>query len=213
MSSIEHLSAHHGDFAAFRDVMIETSAGRFGPLWWGVWDQYIGAPTSVVDLGTGPGLLLPMLRERLPDAALTGVDMQPLMLETAHQHAAQAGARLVEADLAEPLPLPDASADAITLVMVLHELLFPPALLDEVVRILRPGGRVMLYDWVKRPLRDYLDADAELDEDTLQHFREHCLFSTEDLTFLTQQTGMSVREVVGRRGGNFAIIVAEKSAG
>ena len=70
MSSIEHLSAHHGDFAAFRDVMIETSAGRFGPLWWGVWDQYMGAPTSVVDLGTGPGLLLPMLRERLPDAAL-----------------------------------------------------------------------------------------------------------------------------------------------
>ena len=210
MSSIEHLSAHHGDFEAFRDVMIETSAGRFGPLWWGVWDQYIGAPASVVDLGTGPGLLLPMLRERLPDAALTGVDMQPLMLETARQHAAQAGAALIEADLAEPLPLPDACAEAVTLVMVLHELMFPPSLLDEVVRILRPGGRVLLYDWVKRPLRDYLNEDSALDEGTLQHFREHCLFSGDDLEFLLERAGLQPLERIGRRGERFAIVVAEK---
>ncbi len=31
--SLSHLQAHHGDFSRFRDVMIETAVGRFGPIW------------------------------------------------------------------------------------------------------------------------------------------------------------------------------------
>ncbi len=212
--SLNHLQAHHGDFASFRDVMIETSVGRFGPIWWGVWDQHVRAegPVTVVDLGCGPGMLLPQLRQRLPQARLIGVEVQPVMLETAREVAADCGAEIVTADLAAALPLADGAADVVVAVMSFHELQFPPPLLDEVFRLLKPGGIFVLYDWVKRPLSAYL-GDKELSEDLLQHFREHCLFSTEDLTFLTQRAGMSVREVVGRRGGNFAIIVAEKSAG
>lgn len=208
---MDHLLAHHGDFAAFRDAMIETSAGRFGPIWWGVFDQHIAAEphASIIDLGTGPGLLLEMLRERLPEAGLTGVEVQPVMLQTAYQTAARCGATIVEADLAGPLPLPDESADIVTAVMVFHELVFPPALLSEAVRILRPGGTLVLYDWVKRPLGDYL-RDQELTPSLLQHFREHCLFTADDLTFLLTREGLEIIEVVGRRGGNYAIAVARK---
>ncbi len=35
--SLPHLQRHHRDFTAFRDAMIETAVGRFGPIWWGVW--------------------------------------------------------------------------------------------------------------------------------------------------------------------------------
>ncbi len=209
MSSIQDLAGHHGDFAAFRDLMVETSAGRFGPLWWGVWDSYVEHAETVVDLGTGPGLLLPLLRRRLPGSRLVGVDMQPEMLATAQRHAEEAGAELIEADLAGPVPLPDACADVVTVVMVFHELAFPPPLLDECLRLLRPGGRLLLYDWVKRPLRDYLGEEV-LDESHLQHFREHCLFSGEDLEFLLERAGFSLLERVDRRGGRFAIVVAEK---
>lgn len=209
--SLQHLLRHHGDFAHFRDVMQQTSAGRFGPIWWGVWDQHVAPikPSDVLDLGTGPGLLLPMLRQRLPNAGLTAVEVQPEMLEAAAPLARQVGATLVTSDLAQPIPLPDASFDVITAVMVFHELTFPPALLDEMFRLLRPGGRVVLYDWVKRPLSAYL-GDAQLDEDKLQHFREHCLFATEDLEFLVERAGMQTVEIVGRRGGNYAIVVAQK---
>ncbi|MCB9797079.1 MAG: class I SAM-dependent methyltransferase [Alphaproteobacteria bacterium] len=211
--SLDHLQAHHGDFARFRDAMIETSAGRFGPIWWGVWDQHVAsiAPRSVLDLGTGPGLLLPMLRERLPEAALTAVEVQPEMLEVARGIAREVGATLLERDLASPLPLQDGSLDVVTCVMVFHELAFPPPLMAELARLLRPGGRVVLYDWVRRPLEAYLGDDA-LDEDKLQHFREHCLFTAEDLEFLLRREGLRVVERVGRRGGNYAIIVAEKPA-
>lgn len=85
MSSLEHLHGHHGDFAAFRDAMVDSTQGRFGPLYWGVWAQFVAptTPGTIVDLGTGPGLLLPLMRERHPDARLLGVEVQPVMLETA----------------------------------------------------------------------------------------------------------------------------------
>lgn len=164
----------------------------------------------VIDLGTGPGLLLPMLRARMPEARLIGVEIQPVMLESARALAETCGAEIVEADLAKRLPLPDADADIVLAVMSFHELVFPPPLIEEAARLLRPGGVFVMYDWVKRPFRDYL-RDYELTPDLLQHFREHCLFSTDDLIFLIERAGMVIREVVGRRGGNFAIIVAEKS--
>jgi len=211
--SMPHLAAHHGDFASFRDVMIETSVGRFGAIWWGVMGQHVlpslPADASVVDLGTGPGLLLPMLRERLPEASITGVEIQPVMLETARELAAGCDARIVEADLGGPLPIADASADLTLAVMSFHELPHPPVLLEHAARITKPGGIFVIYDWVKRPLRDYM-GDKEMSEDLLQHFREHCLFAADDLAYLTEQAGFETLEVVGRRGGRYAIIVARR---
>ncbi len=208
---MQHLRAHHGDFEAFRDVMIETSAGRFGPIWWGVIDQHVQLPDEavVVDLGTGPGLLLEQLRGRLPGAELLGVEVQPAMLEAARGVAERCGARLIEADLAGPLPLGDGLADLVLAVMSFHELPHPPALLEHAARLAKPGGYFVLYDWVKRPLEHYL-GDGVLDEGLLQHFREHCLFSADDLEFLVRRAGFEILEVVGRRGGRYAIVVGRK---
>lgn len=212
--SLPHLQRHHRDFASFRDAMIETSATRFGPIWWGVWDQLVRPPAgaTLVDLGTGPGLLLPRQRARHPDARIVGVEVQPAMLAHARGVAEAAGAELVEHDIsAGPVPLPDGVADVVTAVHVFHELPHPPPLLDEMARLLKPGGVAVLYDWVRRPLADYLDGGA-LTEDSLGHFREHCQFTADDLEFLVQRAGLRVRETIGRRGGRYAIVVAERPA-
>jgi len=202
---------HHGNFEEFRDLMQQTSAGRFGPIWWGVWEQYLSERSiaSVMDLGTGPGLLLPMIRRRLPDAEIVGVEVQPAMLQSARAQAADCGATIIEANLANPLDRDSDSVDLITAVMVLHELLYPPATTEEIARVLRPGGTVILYDWVRRPLADYAEEEG-FTPDLVQHFREHCLFTAEDWAFMLERAGLQVREVIGRRGNRFAIIVAEK---
>lgn len=212
-SSLPHLLSHHRDFAEFRDVMIETAAGRFGPLWWGVWEQLVRPPAgaTLLDLGTGPGMLLPQLRGRHPDARVIGVEVQPKMLEHARALAAECGAEIVEADLAARIPLPDGVADVVTAIHVFHELEYPPPLLDEARRLLRPGGVLVLYDWVKQPLEDYLEGKPPT-VDEMEHFREHCLFTPSDLEFLIRRAGFTIRETIGRRGGRYAIVVAERGA-
>ena len=211
MSSLEHLHQHHGSFEAFRDAMVSSTDGRFNEIWWGLWAHYIHPqnPKIFLDLGTGPALLLPKLRQRYPEAQLSGVEIQPIMLETAREVCQSCHAQLIESDLASPLPVLDSSTDVITAVMVLHELIYPPAMLAEASRILKPGGRMIVYDWVKRPLRAYMN-DSEMTEDKLNHFREHCLYSADDIVFLAESAGLSSLEYIGRRSGNFAIFIFEK---
>lgn len=211
--SLVHLHAHHGDFEAFRDRMVETSAARFGPIFWGVWDQLVApAPdATVVDLGTGPGLLLPMLRQRVPGGRIIGVEIQPAMLPMAEANARLAGAELLVADAALPLPLPDGVADVVSCVHLLHEMEDPPRLLAEIRRLLRPQGRLLLYDWLKQPLRHYLEGEPASPAQ-LQRFREHCLFSLDDLLFLAEEAGLRPVEALLRRGGHYALMVLQSPA-
>lgn len=211
--TLAHLRGHHGDFAAFRDTMIDTSPGRFGPIWWGVWDQLVApAPdATIVDLGCGPGWLLGALRARLPSARLYGVEVQPVMLEAARARAAEVGATILESDLVAPVALPAGSADVVTCVHVVHELPYPVPLYAEMARLLRPGGRAVVYDWIKIPLATYLGADP-LDEHQVQHFREHCLYAPEDLEHLARHAGLAVVETLTRRNGRYALLVLEKAA-
>jgi ubiquinone/menaquinone biosynthesis C-methylase UbiE len=95
---------------------------------------------SVLDVGTGTGLVLRALRARGTQARLTGVDLSPGMLAVAR--AALPDARFVEANVVH-LPLPDDSVDLVTCVTVLHLIPDVVAAVDEWSRVLRPGGRAI----------------------------------------------------------------------
>lgn len=211
--SIAHLHHHHGDFEAFAQAMAQSAAGRFGPLWWGVWQQYVapavGAAGTIVDLGCGPGGLLTPLRAQHPHARIIGVEVQPAMLKALRPLAKTLDAQVLEADLLEPLPLADGIADALVAAMVLHEMENPLPLVAEAARVLRPGGVWLIYDWVKQPLQHYLAGQPPTAE-RIAHFREHCLYAPEDLAFLCENVGLQVLEVIGRRGGDYAMLAVQK---
>jgi SAM-dependent methyltransferase len=214
-TTLDHLRAHHGDFELFRDLMVKSSDGRFGPVFWGVFDQYVrprlGERASVVDVGCGPGGLFAPLRARVPHGDVVGLEIQPAMLNTAHARAAElGGVRVVAADVSAPLPLSDGAHDAAVVSMVLHEMPYPLALLRELHRVIRPGGALLVFDWVRQPLASYA-AGAELTPDLIQHFREHCLYAPGDLAFLAESCGFEVLEVIGRRGGNHAMLALART--
>lgn len=98
--------------------------------------------TSVLDVATGTGLVLRALRDRCGRDAprMIGVDVSPGMLAVARH--ALPEAELIESDVRR-LPLPDASVDLVTCVTGLHLIPDTPAVLDEWVRVLRPGGAVV----------------------------------------------------------------------
>jgi ubiquinone/menaquinone biosynthesis C-methylase UbiE len=99
---------------------------------------------EVLIAGCGTGLDLPLL----PDGVrITGSDLSPRMVGRARDRAASLGidARLEVAD-AQRLPYPDGSFDAVVLHLLLAIVPDPAAGLREAARVLRPGGRVAVFD-------------------------------------------------------------------
>jgi len=98
----------------------------------------------VADLGTGTGALAEALA---PFAGrVIGVDRSTQMLDAARQRVRDvANVELREGEL-EALPIADAEVDLAVLALVLHYVVDPPAVLGEVRRVLKPGGRLLLVD-------------------------------------------------------------------
>ena len=101
----------------------------------------------ILDVGCGPGFYVAELLEQVgPEGSVVGVDGSPQMLAVAsgrcegHENVA-----FHEAD-ATALPREDASFDAALCVQVLEYVADPTAALAEMHRVLRPGGRVVVWD-------------------------------------------------------------------
>ncbi|OZM70039.1 SAM-dependent methyltransferase [Amycolatopsis antarctica] len=94
----------------------------------------------ILDAGCGAGPLSAALRER--GAVVSGIDSSAGMLEQARLRLG-ADADLRVADLADPLPFPDAAFDDVVASLVLHYLRDWGPTLAELRRVLRPGGRLI----------------------------------------------------------------------
>lgn len=118
---------------------------------------------TVVDYGAGVGYLTLPLAAALPCGRVVAVDMSAELLAElserlhgpASDGAAAADERVELVHTADNrVPLPDGSADAIVAVNLWHEIYDEPAALDELRRLLTPGGRLAIVDWatVERPI-------------------------------------------------------------
>jgi arsenite methyltransferase len=109
-------------------------------------------PGSIVlDLGYGAGTDLLIAAEMTdPAGRVIGVDMTASMLDRARASAAEMGVTNVELheSLIEALPLDDASVDVVISNGVIDLVPDKDAVLDEIDRVLRPGGRLQVADIV-----------------------------------------------------------------
>ena len=115
---------------------------------------------AVLDVGTGPGILLSELAARRPDLHVTGVDLSADMVAIAErnigQYADRASARV--ADVTD-LPFDACTFDVIATSFSLHHWEDIPQAVPELARVLRPAGRLCVYDFKRAPF-DVLDATA-----------------------------------------------------
>ena len=113
---------------------------------------------SMADLGCGPGELLAAVAARTAAAShdagngsawnLIGVDASPAMLELARRKASLSNASLRMGELTH-LPLADAEVRSAVLSLTLHHLSDPLAALREAQRVIAPGGRLVVVDYLK----------------------------------------------------------------
>ena len=117
----------------------------------------LATPKLIYDLGCGTGDAAAAIARRLPEARITALDASPFMLIAArHQNAGIANLRF-EQGFAEATRFEDASVDAVTITLVLHECPdeIKCEILAEGLRILRPSGTLVLSDTGQEDLHGY----------------------------------------------------------
>ncbi|MFN8515925.1 MAG: arsenite methyltransferase [Chloroflexia bacterium] len=121
---------------------------------------------TVLDLGSGGGIDVLLSARRVgPTGRAIGLDMTDAMLAMARRNAAEAGVANVEflKGEIEAIPLPDASVDVVISNCVINLSPDKGAVLREVARVLRPGGRFAVSDIVAQgaPVPEAMRADME----------------------------------------------------
>jgi ubiquinone/menaquinone biosynthesis C-methylase UbiE len=106
-------------------------------------------PSSVVELGPGVGA---NLRYLPPQSTLIAVEPNPAMRGRLRAAAERHGVTVeLHSVVGERIDLPDASTDAVISSLVLCSVTDPVAVLAEVRRVLRPGGRYAFVEHVAAP--------------------------------------------------------------
>ena len=105
------------------------------------------AGERILDVGCGPGYYVAELAEAVgPDGAVTGIDGSEAMLGLARRRSeALPNTAFVQGDAAA-LPFEDGSFDAAVSVQVMEYVPDVAGALAEVHRVLRPGGRAVIWD-------------------------------------------------------------------
>ncbi len=106
---------------------------------------------TVLDLGSGGGIDVILSAKRVgPGGLAYGLDMTDEMLDLARRNAEEAGVRnaVFLKGVIEEIPLPAASVDVVISNCVINLSTDKPAVLAEIGRVVKPGGRLGISDVV-----------------------------------------------------------------
>jgi SAM-dependent methyltransferase len=145
------------DRDVYRQVRLETYGEDLGQTSWVTTEESNEIPkllelttdSRVLEIGCGSGRYALRVAERV-GCRITGLDLNSHGIRNANQLANQAGlsslVKFEECDVSGTLPFEDGSLDAVFSNDVLCHILKREAVLAEIYRVLKPGGRLLYSD-------------------------------------------------------------------
>jgi len=112
-------------------------------------------PRAILDIGCGTGRLLISAAVWFPEARLVGIDTAKRMVQQAQAAAEGSSVRFQQAT-AEALPFPDGRFDLIFSTLTFHHWSDQARAVAEVARVLAPGGRWLLADFIATGFMRYV---------------------------------------------------------
>jgi ubiquinone/menaquinone biosynthesis C-methylase UbiE len=134
----------------------------------------VGEHDHVLEVGFGPGCALRQLARIARHGHMSGIDPSPAMLDQArsrNRQAIHAGTMQLHVARHDSLPLPDSSVDRILAVNVAYFFNDGSGQLADLWRVLKPGGRLVIYVTTETSMRNWKFAST----------KSHRLFDTESL--------------------------------
>lgn len=116
----------------------------------------VARPTAILDVGCGTGRLLRSAAVRFPGARLVGVDAAIEMVKQAEASIPAGTAIEFQQATAEQLPFPNAQFDLVFSTVTFHHWRDQRKGIAEVARVLAPGGRWLLADFIAAGLMRYV---------------------------------------------------------
>ncbi|MBE9525198.1 MAG: class I SAM-dependent methyltransferase [Chloroflexi bacterium] len=170
---------------------------------------------SILDVGCGTGSYLEFYKRF--QCELFGIDPSPAMLDIAKERLGES-ANLFHGS-ADDMPYPDDCFDLIVSMLVMHEIdhELRLAVIDEIKRVLKPSGKILLIDFNPGPIQSFegwkTKAIILLSEMAAgrKHFRNYRHFmSINGLHNLIESAGLVVekQKIVG--GGPLTLILLSK---
>lgn len=193
------MESDHPIFAALYDPLTRLTQRRFRPHREWLADGLSG---SVLDLGAGTGAMFPYLCDRGLDPH--AIEPDPNMRRRAEHRAGDLGCAVDLRDgRAEALPYPDDRFDAVVVSLVLCTVDNVAASVDEIARVLKPGGECRFLEHVRAdgwqarlqealtPCWQHVAGGCQLDRETPAAFVSQPVLTVETL----QRVGAGVPPV------------------
>jgi ubiquinone/menaquinone biosynthesis C-methylase UbiE len=171
---------------------------------------------AIVDVGCGPGYLLQVIAMEWPKSKLKGVDISKEMVERAGANFDSLGlggrAEFKEGS-ADHLPFEDQTQDFVVSTLSLHHWDDPESAFNEIYRVLKPGGQMLILDLRRDARRMFFwliwfaqnVALRIIGIDAMRRINEPigsllASYTSQEIREIVSKTGFSDYEVEGRLG-------------
>jgi ubiquinone/menaquinone biosynthesis C-methylase UbiE len=166
----------------------------------------LGSPVGLIlDAGTGTARIPILMCQRRPQWQVIGIDLAQSMLDVGRKNVENSGLQQqIKLELvdAKQMPYPEAHFDMVVSNSIIHHLPNPLPFLQELKRVLKPNGAILLRDLIRpdseETLEDLVKTYAgDCNEHQKMLFRDslYAAFTVDEVTELLQQVALESVQV------------------